>query len=464
MTKVLIGVNTYPGHIYCRDEFVANLKAMVKDAFENGIDCKVLVVWNGQEKPKGYEGYEVITYTPQSTDRGIDILYKKQNIIRDYLLKGNYEYLYMVESDTLPPVDTITAHIKTGKDAVSCIYFVETQNHARITIPDTPYYKALGFGGEDISKKAAIVENKLIPTVWGIFGNKSRMWSIEDSLPQRGLVRAFAAGVGACLFKAKMFEKVEFKIRETNEIQQFTDFLLFKDLHDRGFELFVDTDRIAQHLHYDFTESVTTKWFKTDTMEATTPALPPYKSGLIQIYSAPEFDYDFKELKDLPAEKILQEADAILVDIPHWLSTGTLLGIVRDKKLIEWDTDIDIDVLGDTNVLELIKMFEDKGFKLVRTETYQGRTMQVVFQKEGVIIDIHLFWDNGFESYVNYNECGVSKMPHFLFDNLSRLEFNGYSYSVPQTPEAYLDIRYKDWKKVVKGRHWKTYTNLDERS
>ena len=193
MTKVLIGINTFPGHIYCRDHFIANLKAMVKDAYLNKIDCEVLICWNGQEMPKGYEGYNLIFYTPQPKDRGIDILYKKQNMIRDYLLKGKYDYLYMLESDNMPPVDTITAHVKSGLDAVSCVYFIEAQNSARVTVPDTPYYRALGFGDEDMSKKAAIIQNKQQPSVWGIFGDKSRLWELEDCLPQRGLVRAYSA-------------------------------------------------------------------------------------------------------------------------------------------------------------------------------------------------------------------------------------------------------------------------------
>ena len=31
-------------------------------------------------------------------------------------------------------------------------------------------------------------------------------------------------------------------------------------------------------------------------------------------------------------------------NIPYWLCQGTLLGIIRDNKLIEWDHDIDIAV------------------------------------------------------------------------------------------------------------------------
>lgn len=464
--KVLIGINTFPGHIYCRDEFVTNLKAMVAHAKDNGIDCHVLVVWNGQEKPKGFEGYEIITYAPLPEDRGIDILYKKQNMIRSELLEGKYDFLYMLESDTLPPEDTITEHIKADKDAVSCMYFIQSQNNARVTIPDNPYYRALGFGDEDMMKKAVLVETKVQPSVWGIFGNKSRLWDLEDCFPQRGLVRAYSSGVGACLFKTACFENVEFKIREADQIQQFTDFLLFKDLHDRGFELFVDTDRIAQHLHYDFSDDVSTKWFNVDTLEGTTPALPPYKPELMKLMSAEWFDYKFKELKDLPAERTLNEICTLLEknDLQYWLAAGTILGIHRDNKLIEWDTDLDIEMKGDVDPLKLAKLLESNGYLIARTASFRGRLMQIAVKKNDVLIDFHFFWDNGHSSYMNYNECGSFKFPQFMFDNLTKIELNGREYSAPADVEAYLDIHYKEWRKVIKGRHWKTYTNFDERA
>ena len=42
-------------------------------------------------------------------------------------------------------------------------------------------------------------------------------------------------------------------------------------------------------------------------------------------------------------------------NIHYWLCHGTLLGIIRDKKLIPWDHDIDVAVWKDNN---LKKKFE----------------------------------------------------------------------------------------------------------
>ena len=52
-------------------------------------------------------------------------------------------------------------------------------------------------------------------------------------------------------------------------------------------------------------------------------------------------------------------------DIFYWIGQGTLLGITRDNKLIEWDHDIDI-CLWDHEYkkkYEFVKLLEKGGFK-----------------------------------------------------------------------------------------------------
>ena len=65
-------------------------------------------------------------------------------------------------------------------------------------------------------------------------------------------------------------------------------------------------------------------------------------------------------LKD--TKEILDKANIV-----YWLDWGTLLGAIRDKKVIEWDGDIDISTFSKNweNVNSVLSEFEKKGFEII---------------------------------------------------------------------------------------------------
>lgn len=125
------------------------------------------------------------------------------------------------------------------------------------------------------------------------------------------------------------------------------------------------------------------------------------------------------------------------------LVTGTALGIHRDSKLIEGDTDIDIAVIGFEGVrADLLEALI--GFELVR-EVTTDRTMQMVFIKDGVLLDVFIFWKEG-KVYYNKTESGILNIPIHLFDNKKLTETKHGTFYFPNPIGDYLELTYgNDW-------------------
>lgn len=151
-------------------------------------------------------------------------------------------------------------------------------------------------------------------------------------------------------------------------------------------------------------------------------------------------------LEGKPGIEVLQEGLKAMYREQAWVSSGTLLGLYRDKQLIPFDTDVDVNVLrhkNDTSVVQLPPRFE-----LVRTMDNDGIPMQTAYIKDGVLFDIYYFY-SGIEDDVaiNYNDHGIIKKPLKFVDPLSTYRLNGFTYPVPSRLHEFLTWRF--------GEHWK---------
>ncbi len=266
----MVGVCTYSGHSYCRQRFADRLKEICdpKD---------VLIVWNG-ENLWGFDDFKVITIENKKDESNVDLLARKQNYIRsEFLKRGSYTHLLLLESDNIPSKDVIEKLATHKKDIVTAMYLVKVAEGDVVPTPQA----AIDWAKKNNKPQADtifLMNQKIIPTLWGIFNSslfdspRVRMWTVEDwfnyKIEGHSLVPIYSGGVGCTLISRKVLAKLAFDTKLPTQKQQLTDFVFFSQAHKMGYEAFVDLDCLCQHLHIDWLETDSMKkWFNPQTLD-----------------------------------------------------------------------------------------------------------------------------------------------------------------------------------------------------
>jgi hypothetical protein len=125
--------------------------------------------------------------------------------------------------------------------------------------------------------------------------------------------------------------------------------------------------------------------------------------------------------------------------IPHHLEAGTLLGFVRDKKIMDHDTDVDVSIYyDDWNVLTTID-FSKYGLVKCREDardTGFGRVLSLKFPHHSMYCDV----------YAN------PAFPLLAPLTVKNKKGEEKTYNIPIKPEIYLFVLYGDWR-TPSGKH-----------
>lgn len=162
--------------------------------------------------------------------------------------------------------------------------------------------------------------------------------------------------------------------------------------------------------------------------------------------------------------------------VGYWLESGTLLGIVREQRLLPWDTDMDIAIRGEDypKLRKCIPALWAKGLRLrlkrhtVKTAACMAGTPRLLkvrnrswlVRRGDLLLDVfinfkangHYHWTIGRDEFITH----LSAPAHF-YETLGRIEFDGKSYPVPSSHEEYLAYRYGNWRVPVK--QWNCFTD-----
>jgi len=187
-------------------------------------------------------------------------------------------------------------------------------------------------------------------------------------------------------------------------------------------------------------------------------------SGIYQ-----KFPVSLNSKTEMEAINLLEDVvnNLEMINCQYWLDGGTLLGAVRDKKLIPWDHDLDIGVKyeNDENLEKLISQLkkiyyiralpfsnEDNVWSLGKYRIIKVYPRKYLFFHEKLCLDIFIFYRDVLESsnqevykYGVWNKNAY--YDHKLLEELSTISFYGREYSAPGKTSEYLEAKYGyDWK------------------
>ncbi len=145
----------------------------------------------------------------------------------------------------------------------------------------------------------------------------------------------------------------------------------------------------------------------------------------------------------------------------YFVDFGSLLGLVRDHKFIEYDNDVDYGVVMDEGFswgefeqrltasgMKKVKQFK-QGEKITeQTYAYNGLTVDFFgsYLQDGHLVTYVYFRKEGF-IYHSANEFHAARLALYPIKGTKKLLINGLECSVPSEPEKYLASIYtENWR------------------
>tara|TARA_B100000035_G_C20809147_1_gene469084 strand:- start:41 stop:694 length:654 start_codon:yes stop_codon:yes gene_type:complete len=164
-------------------------------------------------------------------------------------------------------------------------------------------------------------------------------------------------------------------------------------------------------------------------------------------YNSKKRDFFYREIVNILRKNFDQN---------FFLTSGTLLGYIRNNDFIDWDDNIDISFYLKKNSLDKLKKLQ-KIFikkKFISRITIKNNYLKLSNFKYGYKLDLYSSY-----KYKNFYYCNLHKIPITLCNRLKLITFKKTKIYIPNKYNEYLTFLYGDWK-VPKKKNYETLKSM----
>ncbi len=223
MAKVLIGCPTSDYKSYCLNEYLEGLKSITYK------EADFIIVDNSKtdeylnkikELTKDFKNLKLIK-DPKWFEGAKDRIINSRNLIREIVLKENYDYFLSLEQDVIPPKNVVERLLKHKKDIISGVVFCDLIINGALT------YKPMLWISAGKDEKGKELMRYLEP------------YEVEDEK----LMELRTTSLSCLLISKEILNKIKFRYTVG-----FDDVELCNDTKELGYKIFVDTSVKCKHL------------------------------------------------------------------------------------------------------------------------------------------------------------------------------------------------------------------------
>lgn len=182
--------------------------------------------------------------------------------------------------------------------------------------------------------------------------------------------------------------------------------------------------------------------------------------------------FEDKKTRELGREIIRHMTRCAIQDkVPLVIDFGTLLGLVRDGDIIEWDDDIDFSLQLDTQTDELSKWVSQSISKIdfpVNFKIINNKNINFIIDFENIDKEHYYepfstsisFRKNKEDNSIHLPSGGMWYAPKKHFERYETINWQGVPIMVPFNYLEYLTFLYGDWKTPKKDITMADYAHL----